>query len=133
TLPAPPTTVTLRFMNLLLVGGRARPRTTNHQPIRSAHRACAESYSHFLLKTLLKRSGCARDRASIPSNLAVCTIVVRALQPRATTLDAARGVPSLVEGRRHEAYFRVAVARNPSRRLYWAHQRVVMPHLGFQH
>src|SRR5436190_4471255 len=41
------------------------------------------SYAQFLWKTLLKRSRAAHDRGPIPSNLAVCTIVVRALQPAA--------------------------------------------------
>src|ERR1041385_2084254 len=59
TFPAPPTTVTLRFMNLLR---RERLVATNDEPIRSCHRSRRRSYSQFLLKTLLKRSAlCPRS------------------------------------------------------------------------
>jgi hypothetical protein len=40
----------------------------------------ASGYPQLLLKTVLKRAADARDFHAIPSILAVCTIVVRALQ-----------------------------------------------------
>src|SRR5919204_265393 len=104
TLPAPPTTVTLRFMNLLLLlGGPEGPALRSQRPtFRSAYRTRGTGYSQFLLQTLLKRSGCAQDRRTIPSNLAVCTIVVRRLSasrrlylPSSTRRDAASRIPAL--------------------------------------
>src|SRR5688572_31420792 len=77
TLPAPPTTVTLRFMRLLDLLGQC-PATS------------VASFPQYLWITLLKRPPIPTDRRVIFNDLAFCTIVVRPSHVRNPVVDGAR-------------------------------------------
>src|SRR5258705_11562323 len=98
TFPAPPTTVTLRFIDLLVgrsedspytVDAMFRPYTVD-AGVRSESHSNSTGYSQFLLKSLLKTPSTTRERHAIPSILAVCTIVVRLLHQRDTETQTYR-------------------------------------------